>query len=57
MEHISFMYSRDLMIEVALEQHDKSQAQILIGYGLVEGILQVERLIKPTDFTIAQSLE
>lgn len=44
-DQITFMYTRELMIEAALEQHDKPQAKLLTSYGVTEGTLQIERLI------------
>lgn len=36
-DQITFMYSRKLMIEVALEQHDKPMSRLLAGYGVADG--------------------
>lgn len=47
------MYTRELIVEAALEQYDNPHSRLLTGYGLAEGTLQVERLIKPIVFTIA----
>lgn len=55
MDHITFMYTRELMVEATLEQFDKLEARLLMSYGIDKGTLQVERLIKPTAITIEQN--
>lgn len=56
MDQIMFMYTRELIIEATLEQYEKPQSRLLSGYAIAEGILQVERLVKPAAFTIQQNL-
>lgn len=55
MDQITFMYTCELLIKVSLEQHENPKGIFLSGYGVAEGILQVEQLIKPTTFIILRN--
>lgn len=51
------MYTHERMVEAALEQYERPQSRLLVGYGIADGTQQGERLIKPTTFTTIENLE
>lgn len=54
-DHITFLYTRQFMVDGGLELYDIPLATILPSDGNANGIRHIEKLLKPTTFSTEDS--